>query len=467
MSEISRLLVEQGRAAADARAASGAAWGNAVTDISRIPGQVITAYQQRQDRQQAQALAVARENREAAGAADEHQLRVGQLETMRQKQAGEWAEKLRVSGATPETIVQEIDAATGKLWTPQEAAALKATAATPEGAQQIITRLAPVQEPQVGEVDPTKDVIDKRTGKVIRKGTAAGPKTPTELAVAAADPNNPNQPMYNTALDLARPPKPEKPPLALDQQLLQAVVDGDTKKIGQIKATILTEAQARRDPAAAAMAKELAGLRVDEARARLEDRDVSSDKNQQKFEKQYADTLKRGIAARSGGIGAEDAKVQQANHLTGMLDQFYDPKTGNYNIPTVQLNELALGLAKLTAPGGNAGVQMMQKFEQRTAKGDLAGALSYITGQPLSANTQAITKMLKESIERQGQIAQTNREGELNYLRNLAPTDLDPERRAKLESVSLNPLRTSRVIRNAKTGETKLQVSTDGGKTWQ
>ena len=59
MSTITELLVEQGRAAAAARAASGAAWGNAVSNISQIPGQVLAAQQQRQDRQQQQALAAA------------------------------------------------------------------------------------------------------------------------------------------------------------------------------------------------------------------------------------------------------------------------------------------------------------------------------------------------------------------------------------------------------------------------
>jgi hypothetical protein len=109
---------------------------------------------------------------------------------------------------------------------------------------------------------------------------------------------------------------------------------------------------------------------------------------------------------------------------------------------------------------------MMHEFQQRTAKGDLAGALTYLTGQPVPANTQAITKMLLESIERQGAIAEQNREGEMGYLRGLAPTDLSEDRRTKLEATSLNPLRRSRVAVNDK-GEKRLFVSLDGGKTWK
>lgn len=189
--------------------------------------------------------------------------------------------------------------------------------------------------------------------------------------------------------------------------------------------------------------------------------------DQNKLEQEYRTVLTRGLSSRSGGLGLEDAKVQQANHLIGMLDQFYDAKKGEWNIPRVQMNELALGLARLTSPGGQAGEGMMREFQQRTAAGDIAGALTYLTGQPVAANTQAITKMLKDSIERQGAIAEENREGEMRYLRGLAPTDLDEDRRKKLEANSLNPLRRSRVIENPATKERKIQTSLDGGVTWK
>lgn len=189
--------------------------------------------------------------------------------------------------------------------------------------------------------------------------------------------------------------------------------------------------------------------------------------DQGKLEQEYRTVLARGLSSRSGGLGGEDAKVQQANHLTSLMDQFYDPKTGDYNIPRVQLNELALGLAKLTAGTGPTGEGMMREFQQRTAKGDIAGALTYLTGQPVTANTQSITRMLKDSIERQGKTAEQNREGEMAYLRGLAPTELAEPRRQALEATSLNPLRQSREIQNTSTGERKLQVSVDGGKTWK
>lgn len=188
--------------------------------------------------------------------------------------------------------------------------------------------------------------------------------------------------------------------------------------------------------------------------------------DQDKLEQEYRTVLTRGLSSRSGGLGGEDAKVQQANHLISLFEQTYNPKTGGYDIPRVQLNELALGLAKLTAGNSPAGEGMLKEFQQRTAKGDVAGALTYLTGQPVPANTQAITAFLKDSIERQGKTAEQNREGEMAYLRGLAPTDLEEPRRQKLEATSLNPLRQSRVAVDAQ-GNKKLFMSIDGGKTWK
>lgn len=262
------------------------------------------------------------------------------------------------------------------------------------------------------------------------------------------------------------PPQTPKAPPSLEEQYLTAVSKGDTAGAAAIRTTWEDKAKASRDPVAAAQLAAIRNLSQQEAQARLDEKDVTSSKNQQKFEQEYRTVLQRGLSSRSGGLGAEDAKVQQANHLTSLMDQFYDPKTGDYNIPRVQLNELALGLARLTAPGGTAGVQMLKEFEQRTAKGDIAGALTYLTGSPIAANTQAITQMLRDSILRQGQTAQDNREGEMRYLRGLAPTDLAEERRTALEANSLNPLRQSKVLTNDK-GERKLVVSIDGGKTWR
>lgn len=189
--------------------------------------------------------------------------------------------------------------------------------------------------------------------------------------------------------------------------------------------------------------------------------------DQNKLEQEYRQVLTRGLSSRSGGLGGEDAKVQQANHLIALIDAAYDPKTNTYNIPRVQQTELAMGLAKLVSPGGVVAQKTVDDINQATAKGDIGKALTYITGTPFNGTTQDLVKMYRDSIVRQGEVAQTNREGEMAYLRGLAPTNLSEDRRKALEATSLNPLHQSRIIRNKSTGERKLQVSTDGGVTWK
>lgn len=255
-------------------------------------------------------------------------------------------------------------------------------------------------------------------------------------------------------------------PKSLEDQYLAAIAAGKQDAAALIRQTWEDKAKASRDPMAAAQLEAIRNLSAQEARARLDDRDAGSDKNQAKFEQEYRTVLARGLSSRSGGLGLEDSKVQQANHLLALLEQNYDPKTDTYALPKVLQGELSAGLARLVAPGGSVGIEMMREFEQRTAKGDVAGALSYITGHPFPSATQDIAKMLKDSIERQGAVALENREGEMRYLRGLAPTDLHEERRTKLEANSMNPLRQSRVAQDAN-GNRKVFVSLDGGKTWK
>lgn len=325
----------------------------------------------------------------------------------------------------------------------------------------LIDRASAIAKPITLKKD--ESLLDPITQKPIY--SAPGKLTnESEIAMAAADPNHPQHAQAVTAMDLQRA---QKNPPSLEEQYLKAKAEGKTDAANLILGTWKDQAAAKRDPVASAQLEAIRNISVDAARARLDDMTPTSDKNQQKFEQEYRTVLQRGLSSRSGGLGLEDAKVQQANHLIALLDQNFDPKTGEWNIPRVQLNELALGLARLTSPGGQAGEGMLKEFQQRTAKGDVAGALTYLTGEPVPANTQAITKYLKESIERQGQTAEQNREGEMRYLRGLAPTDLNEARRTALEANSLNPLRQSRIIQNKDSGERKLQTSTDGGKTWK
>lgn len=516
MSQIAQLLIEAGRNAAAAREQAGQIWGQTAERLAQIPGQVQNQFAQQQQLQ----LQKEREARLNTAQDLENQQRsagiaagakTAQDETITGRILGsglvkddgtadaDAMEKLARDAGRPDLVphirdqVTKWNAGTADLKLKQSEIA-KATLGLKQMQQDQLGVDAQRLIRDDGTVDP--DILKTFITTRIANGTLDKDQAEADAQRVHADPSQ-ALPLVTgwingskTAAEIRKSNRittsegqtvtevtPGKPPTViaqggpkpkpLDQQLLEAVSTGDTDKVAKIKQTLLTDAQAKRDPAQAAMALQLSGLRADEARARLEERDTGSEKNQQKFEQQYRTVLQRGLSSRSGGLGLEDAKVQQANHLMAIFEQNYDPKTGDYNIPRVQLNELALGLARLTSPGGQAGEGMLKEFQQRTAKGDIAGALTYLTGQPIAANTQAITKMLKDSIERQGKTAETNREGEMSYLRGLAPTDLAEPRRQALEATSLNALRQSRVIQNTQTGERKLQVSTDGGETWK
>lgn len=155
---------------------------------------------------------------------------------------------------------------------------------------------------------------------------------------------------------------------------------------------------------------------------------TASDKVQQKLEQQYRTVLQKEFSSRTGALGVENAKVNQANHLDSLITQYYDSKTGKYNVPKAQYSELVMGLANMISPTGTADVATRKDLNALTAKGDLNGALQYLTGDPQNGNTQAMIKNLIDSVDRQAQTATQNRETALQNLRDQAPTDLEQSR---------------------------------------
>lgn len=154
----------------------------------------------------------------------------------------------------------------------------------------------------------------------------------------------------------------------------------------------------------------------------------NSPANQQKLEQQYRQVLTKEFSSRSGALGVENAKVNQGNHLNALISKYYDPKTGNYNIPNAQYTELAMGLANMISPTGNSSEADRAEIKSSTAKGDFNGAISYITGTPQTGNTQAIIKNLVDSIDRQASQATQNRQAALENMKAMAPTDLNQNR---------------------------------------
>jgi hypothetical protein len=158
----------------------------------------------------------------------------------------------------------------------------------------------------------------------------------------------------------------------------------------------------------------------------------TSNKVQQSLEQQGRQIIAKEFSARTGSLGVENAKVNQANHLNSLFSQYYDPKTGNYNIPKSQYTELAIGLATLVSPTGTPSEGTINNIMQATAKGDLNNALSYASGIPFNGSTQEVYKNLIDSVDRQAQTAERNRQAALDNMKDLLPTDLEQSRKDAL-----------------------------------
>lgn len=161
--------------------------------------------------------------------------------------------------------------------------------------------------------------------------------------------------------------------------------------------------------------------------------------HQDQLEKQYTDSLSKTLTSRSGDFGLQNNKVSQAIHLRSLLDQYKDPQTGEYNVPASQYTELAMGLASLISPNGTPGEHTINNIRQKTAQGDIAGAIGYLTGSTPTGTSQQVLKNLADSIDRQGLMSEKLREPYLNQMRQSAPMMLEEPRKQKaLSSLGVN-----------------------------
>lgn len=118
---------------------------------------------------------------------------------------------------------------------------------------------------------------------------------------------------------------------SMDEQLLTAITKGDQPTVDKIKFAMQTAAQAKKDPAAAAMARELGGLNVDAAQARLDKMrtdaqplDISPDVQTTVSGHKYLDGSSYTAEARNkartaaGAAGVTMVSKEQADALQGI-----------------------------------------------------------------------------------------------------------------------------------------------------
>ena len=158
---------------------------------------------------------------------------------------------------------------------------------------------------------------------------------------------------------------------------------------------------------------------------------------QDRLEKEYGDRLQRVVGSRSGGLGLQDQKVDQAIHLRSMINQSWNPQTKTYEIPEMQQGELVIGLANLMSGSSVSNMEQLRSVTPKTASGDMAHMVSYWTGQPITNQPQAMIKNLVSSIDRQGKVSEKLRDKYMNGLKMLRPKDLDKDRADAIASTSL------------------------------
>ncbi len=181
--------------------------------------------------------------------------------------------------------------------------------------------------------------------------------------------------------------------------------------------------------------------------------DVSGGAGQQKLFQAGVSTLKSELSNRSGGLGLQDAKVNQAIHLKALLDQYKTtqtvPNTGSagqalpgthtqtvYNIPASQYTELAMGLASLISPSNTVAEGTINNITQATAIGDLNKAITYATGSPQSGSSNAIFQNIADSVDRQGSTAEGLRQTYVNDLIGRLPPGLSTDNQNSLIKAS-------------------------------
>lgn len=270
-------------------------------------------------------------------------------------------------------------AVTDGVFSPADVATLKdrIVALPPEQQQAALetlrnnaARLGPKKT--VGKDQIEHDMFDRVTASNII------PEKPTE-AMIALDLSSPD-PVKRAAAEKAMAAlKPAPPPRPIEEQLLEAIAKGDTTKASQITQTLKTAAEARRDPAAASMARELGGLRADEARARLdalqkknEPVDITPDVQTTTAGRSYVDLSTYTGDARNRARDAANAAgaVPVSKEQAGALQQIDNARANQRDINN-QIKDLLP-----TTPGGRGAAAVAVPLQKLFQSNDQIGAFN-------------------------------------------------------------------------------------------
>ena len=160
----------------------------------------------------------------------------------------------------------------------------------------------------------------------------------------------------------------------------------------------------------------------------------TTQKQQEALEQQARVLLKTEQSARGGTFQTNNAKVSQANKAAAALNSSYDPKTGNYNLTSMQYGGLLESAAALLS-GSNAPTNaQLSELATKTGIGDFNKINTYLTGNTQNATSQSVIKGLVNLIATEQEASVKDRDQIKGQIEAQMPTDLDPKRAQQLLS---------------------------------
>ncbi len=377
-SQVAAILEEMGRNAARARESSGAIWGQTVAGLGQVPGQIMAQHaqqiqqqQQQQDRQlrnieASQNIALGNERLQTMQEARADQALTAQLVTAHSKidpetghlvqdheaigqgllaqgRTGAYERYLDFASKNEETInkIQNDHLALEGKKTQWRANTLGYVASLSDDQQPgayatMLGTLSPLakQDPVLGKLPdqyPGKDALSKLyTAQLTDSERQANIKNASDLKFKEAETRKQTAEAAKAEAETAQGPKLGTP----EEQYLRALTSGDQATAERVLTSIRMTAAAKQDPAQAALARELAGLRVEEATARLADRTqdvgVQADTRTTATGRQWVDLSKY--------KGKEYTAAQQQAHAQGVYGASKEEADALQNIDVARQN---------------------------------------------------------------------------------------------------------------------------------
>jgi hypothetical protein len=106
----------------------------------------------------------------------------------------------------------------------------------------------------------------------------------------------------------------------------------------------------------------------------------------------------------------QNMKVSSAAHAMSLIDQMKNPD-GSFNATSPQAAELAMNMANLVSGGNAHTVEEFKAMDQKSLAGSITNFYNRLTGSNLNTLPKNWADLYKETIGRQGAVAQSIRDG--------------------------------------------------------